>query len=192
MEIEVRPITPADWPAIVGLFGTKGACGGCWCMHWRVPKGGKAWEEAKGKPNRDRFRRLVKSGKVDAVMAFANGEPIGWCTDGPRETFPRLKTVRALQRELDEGSWAVVCFYVHVRWRGEGVGVRLLQAAVEQARASGATELEGFPVVPKSPKRLPAAFAWTGVPEQFKRAGFKKLRRKGETRPIYVVDLRGG
>ena len=32
-------LTPALWPALEQLFGEHGACGGCWCMFWRIEKG---------------------------------------------------------------------------------------------------------------------------------------------------------
>ena len=46
--ITARDLTPGDWPLFAALFGQAGACGGCWCMHFVVPRGGKLWEELKG------------------------------------------------------------------------------------------------------------------------------------------------
>jgi len=187
ISFRVRPLTPNDWPVIEQLFGDNGACGGCWCMWWRVPKGGKTWEQAKGKKNRDAFRRLVKAGKVHGVLAFAGEEPVGWCCFGPRSTFPRIERVRALQREAPDTTWSVVCFYIPARWRGKGVATELVKAATERAFALGAKEVEGFPVVPKnSPEKVPAAFAWTGVPALFEAAGYEELKRPDAARPIYL------
>jgi GNAT superfamily N-acetyltransferase len=183
--ISVRAVGKDDWPGIVELFGERGACGGCWCMWPRVPRGGKLWEELKGAKNRESFRRLVKAGRVHAVMAFAGEVPVGWCSFGPRSTFPRLETVRALKREGAPDAWSVVCFYIHPRWRRRGVGILLLRAATEAAFAAGAAEIEGYPVPPRSAAPIPAAFAWTGVPAQFSAAGYRKLPRRAG-RPIYV------
>jgi GNAT superfamily N-acetyltransferase len=169
------------------LFGDNGACGGCWCMWWRVPQGGKTWDQAKGKKNRDAFRRLVKGGKVHGVLAFAGEEPVGWCCFGPRSTFPRILRVRALQREALATTWSVVCFYIPARWRGQGVATQLVKAATERAFALGAKEVEGFPVVPKkAPEKVPAAFAWTGVPALFEAAGYEEMDRPDASRPIYL------
>jgi GNAT superfamily N-acetyltransferase len=185
--IQVRSLTPADWPVIVQLFGDNGACGGCWCMWPRVPRGGKSWKEAQGAKNRDRFRRLVKAGKVHGVLAFADDEPVGWCSFGPRSTFPRLERVRAIQRVGSDTTWSIVCFYIPSRWRGRGVATKLLEAATKEAFALGATEIEGYPVVPaKAREKVPAAFAWTGVPALFQAAGYKELSRPGVSRPIYL------
>src|SRR5262249_10647025 len=170
------------------LFGANGACGGCWCMWWRVPRGGRLWEEAKGRKNRDRFRRLVRAGKVHGVLAFRGEEPVGWCSFGPRAAFRRLETVKALRHEAAEGTWSIVCFYIPARWRGRGVATRLLAAATERAFELGARVLEAYPVVPKEDKAIPAAFAWTGVPALFEGAGDEELERPGAARPGYVHE----
>ena len=183
--IHTRPLEPDDWPHLVRLFGSNGACGGCWCMWWRVPRGGKLWEEAKGKKNRERFRRLVRAGQVHGVLAFVEEEPVGWCSFGPRETFPRLDTVKALRGETDEGTWSIVCFFIPSRWRGQGVATHLLKAATAQAFALGAKVVQGYPIVPKTDQAVPASFAWTGVPVLFERAGYTELVRPEATRPIY-------
>jgi hypothetical protein len=36
LKLAVRPLTPDRWPALEDLFGRSAACGGCWCMHWRI------------------------------------------------------------------------------------------------------------------------------------------------------------
>ncbi len=188
-ELVIRPLTSDDWPQLARLFGANGACGGCWCMWWRVPKGGKTWDEAKGAKNRDRFRRLVKAGKVHGVLAFAGEEPVGWCAFGPRADFPRIQSVKALRGEAEAATWAVVCFYIPSRWRGRGVASALLAAATKQAFALGARKVEGYPVVPKEEdKEIPAAFAWTGVPVLFERAGYAERERPATTRPIFVKE----
>jgi GNAT superfamily N-acetyltransferase len=183
----IRTIDPSDWPAITALFGAKGACGGCWCMSWRVERHGKTWEEAKGEKNRRALQVLVKRGEVHAVMAFDGETPVAWCTYGPRESFPYIARVKALARPGVQGVWSVVCFYIPPAWRRTGLGTKLLAAATKDALRLGAREVEGFPAVPWDPRvPMPAAFAWTGVPQLFVANGFKKLRKAAGSRPIYV------
>ena len=188
--LSVRPLARGDWLVVERLFGERGACNGCWCMYWRLERGGKLWEESKGAPNRAAFEKRVQQGKVHAVMAFAGGEAIGWCSFGPRGSFPRLERSRVLRRQPPQaaaGAWSIVCFYVPARRRRQGVATVLLQAATERAFALGAREVEGYPVVPREAgATIPAAFAWTGVPELFTAAGYRPLAHRGETRPIMV------
>jgi GNAT superfamily N-acetyltransferase len=186
-QITVRPLRWNDWPLILKLFGERGACGGCWCMWWRVPRGGKLWQECKGEKNREAFRELVETGQVHAVLALAGKEPVGWCCFGPRQTFPRLERVKALKRDFDKKTWSIVCFYINARWRGRGVAGQLLEAATARAFALGAKEIEGYPVVSRSGGALPAAFVYTGVPKLFERAGYEPLPRPGMSRPLFMV-----
>jgi GNAT superfamily N-acetyltransferase len=184
-ELTTRVLSRRDWPVVQELFGDKGACGGCWCMWWRLPRGGKLWHESKGEKNRNDFRRLVESGKVHGILAFAGAEPVGWCCFGPRSTFPRTERVRALAREWSPDTWSIVCFYMAPRWRGKGVATRLLEAATARALELGAREIEGYPVVPKT-GAIPNVFAYTGLPSLFEKQGYCELDRPGMSRPIYV------
>ena len=187
LPLTTRSLKRDDWPVVERLFGRNGACGGCWCMWWRVPKGGKTWEQVKGERNRQAFRRPVTKGNVHAVLAFIGDEPVGWCSFGPRREFGRLERARSLKRDWSDGTWSIVCFFIPSRWRGRGIATRLLAKAAECSFALGAREVEGYPVVPQKPSTaIPAAFAWTGVPALFESAGFKRIRRPAGNRPIYL------
>jgi len=191
-KITCRPLESRDWSNIERLFGANGACGGCWCMWWRVPRGGKLWTEAKGANNRAAFRRLVEKGAVHGILAFSDNEPVGWCSFGPRSSFPRLERVRALKRPWSEQTWSINCFYVPRAWRGHGVAKMLVKEATKQAFLSGATEVEGYPVMPvASGSGLPAVFAWTGVPALFESCGYRQLPRQTGHRRVFLRESPG-
>jgi len=188
--VVTRPLEAGDWEVVEALFGARGACGGCWCMSWRVPSHGRAWEERKGEPNRLALKQLVEGGRVHAVLACSANHPVGWCCLGPREDFPRLMASRALASPEAPGLWSVVCFFIPSRWRGIGVGGRLLMGAIDLARPRGASTLDGYPAKVGS-RPMPGAFAWTGVPRLFERAGFRPLPGREGRRPIFRLDLGG-
>ena len=186
-----RPLSSDDWPVVEKLFGDKGACGGCWCMWWRLPRGGKLWEESKGAKNKRAFKRLVTSGKASGCLAFAGEEPVGWCCVGPRADFPRIKSVKALATEWNEDTWSVLCFYIPSRHRHRGVATALLAEAVRFARAQGAETLEGYPIrIKPVGKEVPGVFAWTGIPRLFEKQKFSDVTPPGNSRPIYVKRFR--
>jgi GNAT superfamily N-acetyltransferase len=192
--LTLRDLEPSDWPAIEKLFGRNGACGGCWCMTWRI-RGGKAWKANKGEPNRRSFRSLIEGGRVFGVLAFDGTEPVGWCNVGPRNDYERLLRSRVLASPAP-ADWAVTCFYIPAARRGRGIASALLERAVDLARRSGAQALEGYPVEPSRRSRssaerarIPAAFAWTGVRALFERAGFTDVTPRGATRPIYRIGF---
>ncbi len=188
--VVVRALGADDWPAVVELFGERGACGGCWCMAWRLPT--KEWEARKGAGNKRAFKRLVRSGQATGVLAFVDGEPVGWCSVGPRADFRGLETKRSLATDWDQATWSVTCFFLRKDWRGKEVGTKLLERAVKLARECGARRVEGYPVVPTKGfgHKMPGAFAWTGLPQMFERKGFRKLAKTPGKRPIYVKRLR--
>lgn len=187
--LRTRPLRRDDWPRVEALFGERGACGGCWCMWWRVPTGGKAWDAAKGAPNRAAFRALVERGDASGVLALSGDTPAGWCAIGPRRDFPRLERSRTLQRAWSEGTWSLNCLYVPARWRGQGIARALVAAAVAHARRHGASEVEAYPQTLDAGERQAAAFVWTGVPSLFEAAGFERLSPPGRGRGLYLLKL---
>ena len=90
-------IFPADrsrWSDLEALFGARGACGGCWCQSWRKSK--KDFDRDKGEMNRKSLHALVKNGREPGLLAYADGEPVGWVAVAPREEYPRLAASRIL------------------------------------------------------------------------------------------------
>lgn len=181
VRITFQPATPDRWPDVEKLFGPRGACGGCWCMVWR--RTAAEWPAAKGEPNRRAFRKIIADGPPPGVLAYAGKEPIGWCAVAPRETYVRLQTSRVLKPLDDQPVWSISCLFVARAWRRRGISSRLADAAAQLARRLGAKIVEAYPVLPRT-SDMPAAFAWTGVPGSFERAGFTEAGRHSRSRPI--------
>ena len=176
-----HPLTPERWPDFEKLFGPRGACGGCWCMYWRLTR--TQFYEQQGELNHRNIQALVDSGNIPGILAYSGDEPIGWCSIAPREEFPTLGRSRILKPVDDQPVWSVVCFFVARNQRRKGVTVDLLKAAIDFARLNGARIVEGYPVEPNSGK-APVVFIYTGVLSAFKQAGFSEVLRRSETRPI--------
>jgi GNAT superfamily N-acetyltransferase len=190
--IDVLPATPERWSDLVDLFERRGPRGGrpvtdaCWCMYWRLDKVafGRGWGrgEQRGVDNRAALRSLVDEGRVPGVLAYLDGQAVGWCSIAPREEFVRLEASRPLARLDDQPVWSVVCFYIDRQFQRQGVGLALLQGAVEHARAHGATIVEGYPSKPGDDD------PFTGLEGMFAAAGFAQVR-PGQRRSLwrYVV-----
>ncbi len=171
--MQVRKVTPADRKTIEELFGARGACAGCWCMHWRLPRGGQLWRDMQGEPNKRAFLKLLATKRLHAVIAEAAGEAVGWCSFGPRSDFPKLERSRVFQRRhINSTTWCVVCFFIKPAWRGRGLATALLRAATREALEAGASEIEGFPALHREGAVLAPVFAWTGVAEMFESCGY--------------------
>ncbi|MFC1682711.1 GNAT family N-acetyltransferase [Candidatus Zixiibacteriota bacterium] len=179
--LKFQPVTPKRWQDLEKLFGQRGACGGCWCMWFRITR--SEFEKNKGAGNKKALKKIVDSGQAPGILAYHRGEPIGWCSVGPRESFSALERSRILKRVDDRPAWSVVCFVVHRSYRSMGVSAALLKAAVEYAKRKGAKIIEGYPVEPRK-DRMPDVFAYYGFASTFRQAGFKEVARRSETRPF--------
>lgn len=194
-DLEFHPLTPDRWKDLENLFGERGACGGCWCMWWRLPR--SQFERQKGNKNKLALKKIVSSGEVPGILAYAQGKPIAWCSVGPKETYPTLERSRILKRIVekpvpggnDKPIWSVVCLFVAKPERNKGVSVKMLKASVDHAKKNGAKIVEGYPKEPRK-GRWPDAFVWTGHVSAFKKAGFVEVHRPSPTRPImrYFID----
>lgn len=185
--LEFHPLTPDRWDDFAALFGPRGACGGCWCMVWRLPR--SEFERGKGDGNRDALRALVEEGEEPGLLAYHGGRAVGWCAVAPRDRYPALARSRVLRPLDDTPVWSVSCLFVAKEYRKCGVSVRLLKAAAKHVKARGGRVLEGYPVEPKG-VNAPAPFVWTGLPSAFLAAGFVECTRRSPTRPVMRLDLR--
>ena len=121
------------------------------------------------------------------------GAPSAGSALGPREDYERLAFSKILAPPDDTPVWSIVCFVVSRRARGQGVATRLLAAAIEYARAHGATTLEAYPV-DGDRGLVPAANAYGGPLSVFERAGFTVVERRQwnkatPVRPIVRLEL---
>ncbi len=185
-ELTLHPLTPDRWPDLERLFGARGACGGCWCMWWRLEA--RVFAAGKGEGNRSAMRALVASGAVPGLLACSADGAVGWCAVAPREDFVRLRRSRTLRPVDDREVWSVPCFFVARSHRGRGVARLLLDGAAGWARAHGATVLEGYAVEPRT-DRMPDVFAFQGPVALYRAAGFVEVARRSPTRPIMRREL---
>jgi GNAT superfamily N-acetyltransferase len=146
------------------------------------------WLAQKGEKNRKAMQRLVKAGSAPGLLAYAEGQAVGWCAVGPREVYPRFSTSRVLKPVDEQPVWSVTCFFVAREYRRCGITRRLLEAAAILAREQGARILEGYPIDPK--RDQPDAFVYTGLASPFRKAGFKEVARRSPTRPIFRLELK--
>lgn len=180
MNIRIVDVTPDLWKYIEELFGSNGACGGCWCMNWRIEKNEK-WEDVKGVEAKKRFKKLITSGLAHGALAFSDEEVIGWCSFDKRIDYLKLDRAPSFKCDDAENVWSIPCFFIKKGFRKKGVALALLKHSVKSLKQHGAKIVEGYPV--KLEKELPAAFVWTGTLSLFERVGFKVVsNKKGKQR----------
>ena len=186
--LQFHPLTTDKWMDFESLFGPRGACGGCWCMFWRLTR--KEFERHKGEGNRKAMKAIVEAGKIPGILAFAQDRAVAWCSVAPREHFTALARSRILKPLDNLPVWSISCFFVEKNYRHKGLSTQMIKAAVDYVKKNGGSVVEAYPVEPKKDK-MPDAFAWTGLASAFIKAGFRECARRSETRPImrfYIED----
>jgi GNAT superfamily N-acetyltransferase len=143
----------------------------------------KEYESGKGEGNRRALKKLVDSGEAPGVLGYLDGKPVGWCSIEPRERFRSLGRSRLFQPVDDLPVWSIVCLFVEKTRRGKGISARLIEGAVQYAKRGGARVVEAYPVEPKR-YPMPAVFAYPGLASAYRKAGFREVARRSQTRPI--------
>ncbi len=188
----VEPLTPEMWPAFERLFGKQGACMGCWCMYWRLPR--KEYDAARGADAKRLFKERVKKGPPPGVVAFIGDEAVGWLQIGPRADAPQWNTPRRLSAPVkpedaeNAAVWGATCFFVKSSARRQGVTDALLKGGIAFARENGARVIEACPMDTQG--RSDPISLYVGRASVFERAGFKEIVRRKETRPLMRLMLR--
>ena len=155
----------------------------CSCLRWRMSS--TEYHGSTKASRVDALEGMVRQNLPVGILAYRDGEPVGWCSIAPRETYRALARYRPLPRVDDTPVWSVVCFFVDRRVRRQGVTLGLLRAAVAYARTLGATIVEGYPVEPG-----PRLYTYMGSPAIFQRAGFRDVTPPGQARLVmrHAID----
>jgi GNAT superfamily N-acetyltransferase len=185
LSLSIKPIKRNLWTDLEELFGSNGACGGCWCMNWKLR--GKAYEEAKGFEARQMHKAIIDSGVITGLLAYWDGEVVGWVAVEPRQAYEKLAYSRTLKPVDDKEVWSITCFYVAKKFRRKGIAVELIKAAVQHVSHMGGRIVEAYPIDVQ--KDEPAPFVFTGTASAFRQAKFKEVARHAPTRPIFRFEI---
>ena len=170
-EILVRPITASRFRDVEQLFLTDSIMRGCWDIWPRYDTRERRALQAKLAPRATRGGRR----RAPGLLAYLDSQPVGFLSLGPRTEMHRIDRSRTSPRVDDVPVWVVPCFFVHNKYRGRGITVALLQAAVEYAGKHGAPAIEGYPRAPGA--RVDDSTAFFGSVAQFRRAGYRVVAR---------------
>jgi GNAT superfamily N-acetyltransferase len=187
--LTVAPVTADRLDDLATLFGTSGTTRGCYCTWFLISA--KESRAGWGGGNKDTFEACARAeGEPMGLLAYADGEPVGWCAAGPRSRFGRaLRSTVLKQRDPAEHDrvWLVPCFFVRVGFRRQGIMRELLTRAVELAAGHGASAIEGFPL--SGEQRRGSGDAYLGVEPLFAACGFTVVERPTPNRAVMRRDL---
>ncbi|MEV5967904.1 GNAT family N-acetyltransferase [Kribbella sp. NPDC051952] len=190
-QLTIVPANQAEWEDLQAVFGASTDTGRCWCQRFRMlPKESWASEGPEELAARLRDQTACGNGKARAtsgLVAYLDGEPVGWCAVAPRADHPRLLRdfrVPWLGRSEDKTDttvWAVTCFVTRAGYRRRGISRALARATVGFAREGGARAVEGYPDFVDGGS--------VGTLAMFADAGFAEVSRPGNRRAVMRIDF---
>lgn len=142
------PLTPARLDDYLRFFDTRAFVdnprwAGCYCYFPLHDPRRTEWGRRSAGDNRDAVTGCIKSGTARGVLAYLDGEVVGWCNAGPWSQFPMLH--EAPEPESDRIG-VIFCFVVAPEHRGRGMATGLLSAACNDLRAQGLRIVRAKPV----------------------------------------------
>lgn len=189
-EVEVQPVTTDRLADLADLFGTTTTTTNCYCMWFRAPR--KEVYAGWGGGNRAAFEALAATDDPPAgLLAYRDGQPVGWCAVGPRSRYPaaigpRARILAGRDPREDDDVWLVSCFFVRAGHRRRGVTRALLESAVALGQQYGATAVEGFPLAGEGPH---SGDRFLGSEPLFAACGFTCIDRPTPSRAVMRRDL---
>ena len=194
--ISVLPANDASCDDLRTLFGTRGAASLCQCQRYKL----RPRESFRSFPVEERVRRLheqtscgdPESDTTSGIVAYLDGEPVGWCAVEPRPEYEGLLRVFRVpwdgrdEDKSDDAVWAVTCLFVRAGFRKRGVSRALAGAAVAFARERGARAIEAYPIIAKNviPEEL-----HVGTPSVFADAGLVEVSRPTVRRLVMRLEF---
>lgn len=168
----VITVRPADvFEDVETIIGPKNpASSVCFCLSYRIPS--KEANALRGPDRAARVRRLMDEEGPIGVLAYDDGEVVGWAAVAPRR-LTHFATFRKIPHVDEQDVWSVWCFRVRPGHRKKGIVHALLEGAVAFARDRGAPAIEGYPV-DNAGERVDLTMAYVGTRGVFETAGFQK------------------
>jgi GNAT superfamily N-acetyltransferase len=194
--LTVVPANQASCQDLQTVFGARGQGSRCQCQRYKLQP-----REAFAKfPVEERVHRLrvqtecghPESETTSGLVAYLDGEPVGWCAVEPRPAYSglvrnnRVPWEGRAEDKADESVWAVTCLFTRAGFRKRGVSYALARAAVDFARERGARALEGYPMTTTNALLEELHVGTEGV---FRAAGFTEVGRPTLRRAVMRIEF---
>jgi GNAT superfamily N-acetyltransferase len=194
--LTIVPANEARWDDLQTVFGTRGQAARCQCQRYKL----RPRESFRSFPVEERAFRLRRqtdcghpeSETTSGLVAYLDGEPVGWCAVEPRSEYEGLLRNNRVPWEgrsedkTDDSVWAVTCLFARAGFRKRGISRALARAAVDFARERGARAIEGYPMTTKN---VIAEELHVGTEGVFADAGFTEVSRPTLRRIVMRIDF---
>ncbi len=198
-DLRIVPANEATWEDIQTVFGTRGDPPRCQCQRFKMQPG-ESWASVGRDELAFRLRKQTdcghpKSRTTCGLVAYLDGEPVGWCAVEPRNAYPRLLLRTRVPWEgrsedkADSGVFAVTCFVTRAAYWRRGISYALVRAAVDFARTRGARAIEGYPMLTEPGQVITRGELHVGGRSIFDAAGFDEVSHPTPRRVVMRIDF---
>jgi GNAT superfamily N-acetyltransferase len=195
-KLEIVPANAASCDDLALIFGTRGDTSRCFCQRFKMSPG-ESWRSVGPEELSFRLRQQTdcdhpRSKTTSGLVAYLDGEPVGWCAVEPRTAYARMLRSNRVpwdgrnEDKADDSVWAVTCFVTRTGYRKRGITRVLARAAVDFARQRGARALEGYPM---TTKEVLLGELHVGTEATFAAAGFAEVSRPTIRRVVMRIDF---
>lgn len=198
-QITVVPANEASCEDLQTVFGSRGSAAYCQCQRFKLAPG----EAFKTYPAEERALRLraqtncgvPRATSTSGLVAYLEGEPVGWCAVEPRPAYEGLLRVYRVpwdgraEDKTDESIWAVTCVFARAGFRRRRVSYALARAAVDFARERGARALEAYPMLTQPGEEITWGELHMGTPGIFAAAGLAEVNHPTPRRLVMRIDF---
>ena len=189
--MRIVPANEASWDDLQTVFGTRGPAARCQCQRYKL-RPGEAFARFPAEERAFRLRQQCSGEETAGLIAYLDGEPVGWCAVEPRTAYGgllrnnRVPWEGRAEDKTDDSVWAVTCLFARAGFRKRGISRALARAAVDFARERGARAIEGYPITTKNVIQEELHVGTEGV---FADAGFTEVSRPTLRRVVMRVDF---
>ena len=194
--VRVVPANEAPWEELQAVFGVCGEAARCQCQRYKLrPR--ESFAAFPVEERADRLRRQTdcdhpESDTTSGLVAYLDGEPVGWCAVEPRTAYGGLLRNNRVpwtgrdEDKNDAGVWAVTCLFTRTGYRKRGISRALARAAVTFARERGARAIEAYPMMTTN---VIMVELHPGTASVYAEAGFTEVTRPTQRRAVMRIDF---
>jgi GNAT superfamily N-acetyltransferase len=194
--LTIVPANEASCQDLQAVFGARGQAARCQCQRYKLRRR-ESFYSSPVEERAFRLRRQTDCGHPDSdttsgLVAYLDGEPVGWCAVEPRTEYEglvrnnRVPWEGRAEDKADDSVWAVTCLFARAGFRKRGISRALARAAVDFARERGARAVEGYPITTKNVITEELHVGTEGI---FAAAGFTVVSRPTLRRIVMRIDF---
>jgi GNAT superfamily N-acetyltransferase len=198
-ELTIVPANEASWEDLRVVFGERGDAHVCQCQRYKLQPG-EAFKKVPVEERAHRLRTQTECGypgsrTTSGLVAYLDGEPVGWCAIEPRTAyFGLMRNFKVhwdgrSEDKTDDTVWSVTCFVTRAGYRRRGISRALARAAADFARDRGARAVEGYPMLVEPGQNVIWGELHVGTRSMFDAAGFEEVSHPSKRRVVMRIDF---